>query len=1215
MFILIVLMSFASAGFFSNLFSAKITGHDIYGYGEDTCFECMENGGNWCEEGWNDYCIEWYGTCNGNRITNEDECPCPTSCADVPDCEFYECGYCDALSDQCYYSLGACGTCGAAETCNYGTHTCEISCGYSTPYETYREVDVSEAGFADPYDVFCCDEDSDCVANADCFESDNYYPNDLDTREALSGDGSGEYCLYGIWYNEKSFIGQAACAAFSTYTYFSREVDSSLWNFADTDDKGCCSNTAECVANGYCYTKNKYHDNAPISGDSGDSGDYCLNGVWYDEESDLPSYCGDGTCDFSVGETCTTCLADCGCDSGYACTDGFCVQGVATPGCVDTDTGFDIYNAGTANSYSDSCVTTINLKEVSCNSVVITDNVIQAGSYGGIYATTISCADYGKVCNFGACADSYSCGNEICDSSIGENCDNCPEDCPIVIACSEGDGGFKPDIYSTMVRDGITYTDQCHPDSTTNILYEYICDDVSVPTPSVKGQSAQGGWVAEVTCPNGCGGAGVCLAAVAATCSDKIQNQLETDVDCGGPNCLACPDCTTNGDCGIGELCCGGSCELKCDSDLYCADINPCIINKCHHPKTCDAECFFYTTLRDGVSCGDGQVCCGGTPCASGDLCCPGGCAEPSCTANSCDDSNDCTTDTCKKSGTCDAKCDYSEYENANTVCDAFVNGRCNENGICKEPSCDKNSECVPANPESCKVYTCSNPEKWNADCGDVDIISCSMTTDGCCPIDCNSDTDVDCDDHCGDTLGVCDYSETCDTCEGDCGCGSNEYCDTAGTTATCEPGCGSDTDCDGATPKCDSSHDCVECLTDSVIDDCGVGYVCDSAGSCKIGMCEYGATNFVFPNTGDTAVVAKFMKNIKSECNAAFTIKILSVSALPTTYNLPLNQKIILILNITSDLTSTAGADLNFIINESELTLPIANLTIYVEDAAEATGWESLVPDAADIVARGNKMFGYNVKTPHFSLFLITEPELCGNGVFDTGFEVCDGSVSGVNHCTACSCDIGYHTTASGDCERDITGTDCSLIGNKSCSGFKLLECSSNLVWENEGLVIGECGVDCLAGNKSCQGEVSLLCNLNYDWTIQGVINGLCGYVVDPDAPSDRCGNGYCNYDEDEASCPEDCEADPEDIGEINWGLIALIFGIVVLILVIIIVLFKMFNKEKGRGMPPPNRRLPPEHRPGPKRAPGRPLEHNLPVGRPAAGQGPYSRRRYPPR
>jgi hypothetical protein len=56
---------------------------------------------------------------------------------------------------------------------------------------------------------------------------------------------------------------------------------------------------------------------------------------------------------------------------------------------------------------------------------------------------------------------------------------------------------------------------------------------------------------------------GVCQAAL-PSCSDGMQNQGETDIDCGGPNCPgACgigQSCTINGDC-HSNICMAGQCQ------------------------------------------------------------------------------------------------------------------------------------------------------------------------------------------------------------------------------------------------------------------------------------------------------------------------------------------------------------------------------------------------------------------------------------------------------------------------------------------------------------------------------------------------------------------------------------------------------------------------------------------------------------------------------
>ncbi len=58
-------------------------------------------------------------------------------------------------------------------------------------------------------------------------------------------------------------------------------------------------------------------------------------------------------------------------------------------------------------------------------------------------------------------------------------------------------------------------------------------------------------------------------SVLAATCYDGVQNEGETQVDCGGPYCTgqsSCANgftCTTNSDCSSG-VCSGGTCQSEC---------------------------------------------------------------------------------------------------------------------------------------------------------------------------------------------------------------------------------------------------------------------------------------------------------------------------------------------------------------------------------------------------------------------------------------------------------------------------------------------------------------------------------------------------------------------------------------------------------------------------------------------------------------------------
>jgi hypothetical protein len=104
------------------------------------------------------------------------------------------------------------------------------------------------------------------------------------------------------------------------------------------------------------------------------------------------------------------------------------------------------------------------------------------------------------------------------------------------------------------------------------------------------------------TCNDGVWALNSNTCSAAATCSDGIQNQGETGVDCGGP-CAACPTCSDgiqNGtETGVD---CGGSCPA-CPGE------------------TCNNG--FMDLDEDGIDCGG--------PCIS----CSANCISPSCNLNS----------------------------------------------------------------------------------------------------------------------------------------------------------------------------------------------------------------------------------------------------------------------------------------------------------------------------------------------------------------------------------------------------------------------------------------------------------------------------------------------------------------------------------------------------------------------------------------------------
>ena len=141
-----------------------------------------------------------------------------------------------------------------------------------------------------------------------------------------------------------------------------------------------------------------------------------------------------------------------------------------------------------------------------------------------------------------------------------------------------------------------------------NPQYLYVCQDGDYSFSSTcNGQGCQ------VSAP----GVDDACATKAATCSDGLQNQGETGVDCGGP-CQACPmmmGCS-DGVCNGGETC--SSCPQDCDAcPPTCPD------GQCNGGESCA------TCPQDCGACacgGSGQACCAGNSCTSPYQCSGGTC-------------------------------------------------------------------------------------------------------------------------------------------------------------------------------------------------------------------------------------------------------------------------------------------------------------------------------------------------------------------------------------------------------------------------------------------------------------------------------------------------------------------------------------------------------------------------------------------------------------
>ena len=703
-----------------------------------------------------------------------------------------------------------------------------------------------------------------------------------------------------------------------------------------------------------------------------------------------------------------------------------------------------------------------------------------------------------------------------------------------------------------------------------------------------------------------CSGCGEYLWGAGDTCVESTTPKSSTDyATC--PTCIAASTayywCYADSKCG----------DLNGESVFtFCSDTRAALID--HNSGTCPV-------------CGDGKI-------------------DP---GEYCDDGNTVNEDEC--SNTC--------VVNPNVVCietdagfDPYTRSTTRPPGLNMQDQCDSNtgklfeffcSNSITADSdeliESVSVYSgvngavvicprgCELGECKGDACGDRVCSTALGETKLNCGIDCGGN------EH--------EQYKTCQDCVGDSGF---TWCDDAGNKKclsdpiSCNSKINFDNECPTTTTT--TPIDCKPCQAagevwcdvdtsigaDRCVDSIGycnevLGSVVETCPTTTLIECKSNLNSFSSYSTkSDVSKIIRGASYLKEQCDASFTFN--RLYAFPQGYSALPNERVIAILEITS---TESGALFNFTLNETEINSP-SNITFYISDALNKK-WIELTTRDIPIRNEQEKAYIYPVYLDHFSFLVITEPNYCGNGVFDSTYETCDGSVTGVTNCISdcTACETDFEVDGSGNCVDDIEGTECSDKGDEECVGYNLYECDNDLEWDKKGIVLDECEVECLKGSNSCRGEYPLSCGTDYQWDLQTRINGMCGYTstqtlgYDGTTTSEDelkyCGNGYCGYNEDESNCPEDCEE-----GKIskNWMLPFIIIVISFLILLIVFVLFKIYKKEKRRPQDP-NRRLPPEHRPGPKRPMGRPpvIRHGQ-MGRPPARKvspGGYAVRRYPAR
>ncbi len=179
------------------------------------------------------------------------------------------------------------------------------------------------------------------------------------------------------------------------------------------------------------------------------------------------------------------------------------------------------------------------------------------------------------------------CGDGLCN--IGESCSTCPDDCNICVeekkdAGGGAQGGSGSQSTSSSSSSAAQQRLMSLASFQRSCTENWKCADWEPKDCPISGKQTR-----KCTDSNNCRTLlhkpmeeKTCVYK--GTCVDQIQNQDETDVDCGGK---ACPSCTIN---------------LKCFIDKHCSSgfCNP-LTRKCQTPTCTDG---FQNQGEDGIDCG-----------------------------------------------------------------------------------------------------------------------------------------------------------------------------------------------------------------------------------------------------------------------------------------------------------------------------------------------------------------------------------------------------------------------------------------------------------------------------------------------------------------------------------------------------------------------------------------------------------------------------------
>ncbi|MDP6584265.1 MAG: hypothetical protein QF535_06390, partial [Anaerolineales bacterium] len=367
-----------------------------------------------------------------------------------------------------------------------------------------------------------------------------------------------------------------------------------------------------------------------------------------------PETCGDGVKNQDEigvdcgGTKCNKCGATEGCGSGKDCVSGVCLSNVCQIAtCNDKvqnqdETDLDCGGICGACGVGQLCINKFDCDSFRC--------------------------DTDKTCLSASCVDGIKNQDETDIDCGGATCNACIDG----KFCADGSGNHNTYCESQVCKGQICQSPTCfdgvHNGPETGVDCGSGCKKCSVDTVC----NTDGDCTTQICRDHDLDGVKTCQAV---SCTDKIKNGDETDIDCGGSVCEVCPigdrcekgsDCessvcnakfcstpscsdkTLNGD--ETDIDCGGSCN-KCDGGDHCVVNNDCVSTKCDvKPNPINNICTFAGCFDDILNQDETDVDCGGS---------------------------------------CDGLCDIGKQCNTDQDCDSKICELEGKKKLCKAQTCD----------------------------------------------------------------------------------------------------------------------------------------------------------------------------------------------------------------------------------------------------------------------------------------------------------------------------------------------------------------------------------------------------------------------------------------------------------------------------------------------------------------------------------------------